>query len=163
MNKIAQKCPPPLRKRIVGKGAQNFLGKLYCKMELIAVTKMSEIGCSISCIAFRSTIFADTRSVRSIKSFLQTSHFCTVRSLTSQRLSLYDTLQHCRWHFQLVCLLHLTFLLSACVRVQSPFLAAPNYIQYRHYTLLFCFGVECSHTKPFLQFVKCSKCYKVEV
>jgi hypothetical protein len=52
---------------------EDFLGKLYSKIELIIILQISDIDCLISCIAFRSTTLAATRSLRSIKSFLHSA------------------------------------------------------------------------------------------
>jgi len=50
-------------------------GKLYIKIKLNIIPKMSAIGCLTSCIAFRNITHAATRSFRSIKNFLQTFAF----------------------------------------------------------------------------------------
>jgi hypothetical protein len=52
--------------------ARDFHGQLYSIIELIIILKMSENGCLISCIAFRSTILAATRSLHSNKRSFQT-------------------------------------------------------------------------------------------
>jgi hypothetical protein len=56
------------------RGTRGFLGKLYSKIELIVIPKMSDIDCLISCIALIYTSLAATRSHRSVKSFLHLLH-----------------------------------------------------------------------------------------